>query len=101
MDLSFFHYHNCINKKLTPITKRIVTQSNIIILDLGLNYVNVNIKVRQVEIASIIALLQTKEFETIVEFLHTSYEIGFTGTLYSLQRQDIHHLNSQYGLHLH
>ena len=46
-------------------------------------------KARQVEIASIIALLQTKEFETIDEFLHTSYEIGFTGILYSLQKQGI------------
>lgn len=46
-------------------------------------------KARQVEIATIIALLQSKEFETIEEFLHTSYEIGFTGTLYSLQKQGI------------
>lgn len=46
-------------------------------------------KARQVEIAAIIALLQSKEFDTIDEFLHTSYEIGFTGTLYSLQKQGI------------
>lgn len=46
-------------------------------------------RARQVEIAAIIALLQSKEFETIDEFLHTSYEIGFTGTLYSLQKQGI------------
>lgn len=46
-------------------------------------------KARQVEIAAIIALLQTKEFETIDEFLHTSYEVGFTGTLYSLHKQGI------------
>lgn len=44
---------------------------------------------RLAEISAIIALLQTKEFETIDEFLHTSYEIGFTGTLYGLQKQGI------------
>lgn len=38
---AFIQY--CINKKLTPITKRIVTKSNSIMWDLGLNYVNVNI----------------------------------------------------------
>ncbi len=46
-------------------------------------------KALKAQVESILAQLQTNEFETISEYLAKSYEDGFIGTMYDLQGQGI------------